>query len=170
MGPLVHQPRVAAEWEASVEALELIYRRRFHQFVRVAQAITRSREAAVDAVQEGFASTLRNRASYRGAGPLEAWVWRVVVNAARQTLRERVHEQLDPQAEAVFAPLGDDEIRTVIAALPERQRLVLFLRYYADLDYRAIAETLEVEVGTVGSTLNQAQATLRLRLAEAPRG
>jgi RNA polymerase sigma factor (sigma-70 family) len=84
-------------------------------------------------------------------------------------LRERVHVPLDPRAEAGLAPSEDGEIRAVIASLPERQRLVLFLRYYADLDYRAIAETLQIEVGTVGSTLNQAQATLRLRLAEAPR-
>jgi len=46
---------------------------------------------------------------------------------------------------------------------------VLFLRYYADLDYRAIAEALDVKVGTVGSTLNQAQGALRMRLAEARR-
>jgi RNA polymerase sigma factor (sigma-70 family) len=54
----------------------------------------------------------------------------------------------------------------VIASLPERQRLVLFLRYYADLDYRSIAECLGIEVGTVGSTLHQAQRALKHQLAE----
>jgi DNA-directed RNA polymerase specialized sigma24 family protein len=33
-------------------------------------------------------------------------------------------------------------VRAAVEQLPERQRLVLFLRYYADLDYRSIAETL----------------------------
>ena len=49
----------------------------------------------------------------------------------------------------------------MIADLPERQRLVLFLRYYADLDYRQIADALGIRRGTVGATLNQAHAALR---------
>jgi lipoprotein-releasing system permease protein len=61
MRRLADQPGVASYREASVEALELIYREKFHQFVRVAQAVTRSREAAVDAVQEAFAAALRSR-------------------------------------------------------------------------------------------------------------
>src|SRR5206468_6238374 len=40
----------------------------------------------------------------------------------------------------------------------ERQRLVLFLRYYADLDYAAIADTLGIGPGTVGASLNHAHA------------
>lgn len=60
-------------------------------------------------------------------------------------------------------------VRVLIAAMPERQRLVLFLRYYADLDYRRIADTLEIEIGTAGATLNQARAALRRLLEEVPR-
>jgi RNA polymerase sigma factor (sigma-70 family) len=45
--------------------------------------------------------------------------------------------------------------------LPERQRVAVFLRYWADLDYRAIAEVLEVEVGTVSATLSAAHQSLR---------
>jgi RNA polymerase sigma factor (sigma-70 family) len=51
-----------------------------------------------------------------------------------------------------------------VAALPERQRLVLFLRYYADLDYAAIAAILEIKEGTVGATLHAAHASLRQAL------
>jgi len=46
----------------------VIYRLRFHRFVRVAQAITRSREPAVDAVHDAFAGLIVNRASFRGEG------------------------------------------------------------------------------------------------------
>jgi DNA-directed RNA polymerase specialized sigma24 family protein len=46
---------------------------------------------------------------------------------------------------------------------------VLFLRYFADLDYRAIASVLGVTPGTVGSTLNAAHAALRRQLEEVPR-
>jgi RNA polymerase sigma-70 factor (ECF subfamily) len=150
---------------ASVEALEVIYRRRFHQFVRVAQAITRSRETAVDAVQDAFASALRNRFAYRGDGPLEAWVWRSVVNAARRQQRDRPHLPLEDGDRVADPPPETDDVREVIARLPERQRLVLFLRYYADLDYRSIAAALDVDVSTVGSTLHQAQNAVKRQLA-----
>jgi RNA polymerase sigma factor (sigma-70 family) len=51
-----------------------------------------------------------------------------------------------------------------LAGLTERQRLVLFLRYYGDLGYRQIAETLGIKSGTVAATIHQAQEHLRHRL------
>jgi RNA polymerase sigma factor (sigma-70 family) len=48
-----------------------------------------------------------------------------------------------------------------IGLLPDRQRLVVFLRYYADLDYRSIAEILGVARGTLAATLHAAQEQLR---------
>lgn len=61
---------------------------------------------------------------------------------------------------------GRPEVRDAIAALPERQRLVIFLRYYADLDYDAIALAAGIRKGTVGPTLVKAQAALRRALGE----
>jgi RNA polymerase sigma-70 factor (ECF subfamily) len=61
------------------------------------------------------------------------------------------------------------EVATLVAALPERQRLVLFLRYYADLDYRRIAEILGVRIGTVSASLHAAHGTLRRALNEVSR-
>jgi RNA polymerase sigma factor (sigma-70 family) len=52
-------------------------------------------------------------------------------------------------------------VRAWVSSLPERQRLVVFLRYFADLDYRSIAAALDVEVGTVSATLAAAHASLR---------
>jgi RNA polymerase sigma factor (sigma-70 family) len=60
-------------------------------------------------------------------------------------------------------------LRARVAALPERQRIAVFLRYYADLDYSAIAEALEVEVGTVSATLSQAHRSLRADLVREAR-
>jgi DNA-directed RNA polymerase specialized sigma24 family protein len=42
----------------------------------------------------------------------------------------------------------------------------VFLRYYADLDYRTIAEVLEVELGTVSAALSAAHAALRRSIRE----
>ena len=54
-----------------------------------------------------------------------------------------------------------------IRRLPERQRLTLFLRYYADLDYAAIADVLGVSPGTVGASLHAAHNALEARLQRA---
>ena len=57
-----------------------------------------------------------------------------------------------------------DALRELLAELPERQRTVVFLRFCADLDYRAIAQVLDMRVGTVGATINAALSTLRRRM------
>jgi RNA polymerase sigma factor (sigma-70 family) len=160
--------------EATIASLEVLYSRRYHRFLRVAEAILGDVEAAHDAVQDAFARAIRSRFDFRGEGSLEGWVWRIVVNAARNARRVQpaAHGELPDVAEERPSANGratDADVRTLLAALPERQRLVLFLRYYADLDYRQIAETLDLRPGTVGATLNQAHAALRRLLTEVPR-
>jgi DNA-directed RNA polymerase specialized sigma24 family protein len=150
---------------ASIDELERVYRADFARFVRVATAISGDEESGADAVHDAFVQAVRSRRSYRREGPLEAWVWRMVVNAARKSLRRPAPAELE-------APVAGengtgDPVRAAVAALPERQRLTLFLRYYADLDYDAITATLGVAPGTVGATLNAAHAALRNALKEA---
>src|SRR5260370_106303 len=54
-----------------------------------------------------------------------------------------------------------DELGLPLELLTERQREVLFLHYYADLDYSTIADALGISSGTVGATLSTARQTLR---------
>jgi RNA polymerase sigma factor (sigma-70 family) len=69
--------------------------------------------------------------------------------------------------EETSEPLTDGErVRRCIARLPRRRKLALFLHYYADLDYDAIAGVLEVSPGTVGKLLWEARTTLRRMLDE----
>jgi RNA polymerase sigma-70 factor (ECF subfamily) len=150
---------------ASLADLEGIYRARFGAFVRVATAVTGEEGLGPDAVHDAFVQAVRSRGSFRGEGPLEAWVWRMVVNAARKRV-PRIEPTAPESAELGENGFGDP-VRAAIALLPERQRLTLFLRYYADLDYEAIAAALGVTSGTVGATLNAAHAALRSSLREA---
>jgi RNA polymerase sigma-70 factor, ECF subfamily len=152
----------------SVAELEALYRERFAAFARVASAIAGDEQRGVDAVQDAFANAILGLADYRGEAPLEAWLWRIVLNAAL-SLRRRQRPEPDapPAASGNGRPDDDYEVRTWIAALPERQRLAVFLRYYADLDYRNIAHALGVEVGTVSATLNAAHTALRRSHLEA---
>jgi len=152
---------------ASLEDLEALYRSRFEVFARVAASITGERERARDAVQEAFATAVRKRGSFRAEGPLEAWVWRIVLNAARSDARRNIRRpDFGASASTNGHPERDAELRLALARLPERQRTAVFLRYYADLDYSAIGEALGISAGTVAATLNAAHATLRGRLEE----
>jgi RNA polymerase sigma-70 factor (ECF subfamily) len=146
--------------------IESLYRARFRQFERVARAVTGDRESALEAVQEGFADALRNATQWSGSGPLEGWVWRCVVNRARKSRRRPVVELSDGELSSNGSP-ADSELRARLAALPERQRLVVFLRYFADLEYREIGTALGIETGTVSATLHAAHAALRAGYEEA---
>ena len=57
-------------------------------------------------------------------------------------------------------------MRAWVAALPERQRLAVFLRYFADLPYAEIASLLDISEGTVAATLSQAHAELLEQLRD----
>src|SRR5438067_4524722 len=145
-----------------IEDLEELYRARRAEFCRAASAIAGDRGLGEDAVQEAFASAVRQRRSYRGRGSLEAWVWRIVVNAARDARRGRP---------APWSPPSEPTTNGHGPVLPldlltERQREIVFLHYYADLDYSAIADALAISPGTVGATLNTARRTLRAALEE----
>ena len=144
--------------------LESLYRARFDHFARVASAITGDGESGRDAVQNAFAAAVRGRRSFRGTGSVDAWLWRIVVNEAKRVRREPLHQPLDEFHEAATNGhrTGDElGVRALLAELPDRQRQVMYLRYYADLGYREIAEILEIEVGTVSATLSAAQTRLR---------
>jgi RNA polymerase sigma-70 factor (ECF subfamily) len=154
--------------------IESLYRAHFGRFLRVAAAVVGDAEGARDAVQDAFASAIRHRRDYRGDGPLEAWLWRTVLNTACK-LRLRLSREVAGEArEDDLAESSDGEsaadvgLRSLVAALPERQRLIVFLRYYADLDYHSIAEALAIEPGTVGAALNAARAALRPALEHSP--
>jgi RNA polymerase sigma-70 factor, ECF subfamily len=149
---------------ASLDGIEQVYRARLAEFRRVAAAIIGDRDLACDAVQDAFASAVRGRAGFRGSGQLDGWLWRAVVNAS--LTRRRTPPVLPlpqtgrpPVAESEDAEI--DRVRGALALLPERQRLVLFLHYYAGLDYLTIADALSISSGTVGATLHAARATMR---------
>src|SRR5215469_8990512 len=78
--------------------LEAVYRRRYRHFLRVATAIVGDEASGHDAVQEGFSQALREQSSFRREGSLEAWVWRMVVNAALAGRRRRVARREAPEA------------------------------------------------------------------------
>lgn len=156
---------------ASLEELGRLYRERYPRFYRLARALTGDDERALDAVQDAFARAVRSHLSFRGEASIESWVWRMLVNVCRD---QRPRPQIDLQAgdtpERAASENGDaeewPELRAAIALLPERQRLIVFLFHYADLDQETIADVAGVRRGTVAATLHQAHNSLRRALTE----
>jgi len=151
----------------SVAALERVYRTRYAALCRMATAVTGDLERGHEAVQEGFARALQGRASFRGDATAATWVWRIVLRAALDTRREPFDAPLTEDVE-VTLPFAerDPALARAVADLAPRRRLIVFLRYYADLDLRQIAAVVGVAEGTVSATLAQAHAALRAALAE----
>jgi RNA polymerase sigma-70 factor (ECF subfamily) len=161
---------------AELAEIEAVYRSRFPVFVRIAAAIVGDADTGRDAVQDAFAQAIRRRGDFRREGTLEGWLWRILVNVARSRRRSDLAAatswRFDDRTTSWNGGHADPEVaafRALLAQLPERQRLVVFLRYFADLDHARIAEALDIRPGTVGATLNAAHAALRRRLEEVPR-
>jgi RNA polymerase sigma-70 factor (ECF subfamily) len=156
---------------ATLAAIEGTYRSYLPEFRRAAAAITGDRELACDAVQDAFAHAVRLRAEFRGEGSINGWIWRIVVNTSLS--RARARKPTTPLADDPatsdngHTDAATERVRSALALLPERQRLILFLHYYADLDYATIAEAIDISTGTVGATLHTARASMR-RLLEEP--
>lgn len=151
-----------------LQRIETLYRGSYAAYYRVAFGMLRDRERAHDAVQEAFARAVRKRSGFRGSGSLRGWVWRSLTRICLDEIRApqpRAHSE-PSDARTIEA---DESVRAAVAALPERQRWTIFLRYYADLSYEEIAETLEVERGTVAATLHAAQKALLPAIKEVAR-
>ncbi len=159
--------RRTAMTDERLAAIEQLYRDKFRAFVSVANGIVGNTDEGFDAVQDAFASAVRMRSRYRGEAPLEAWLWRIVLNSARDRARRtRQLPALVTGQEASTNGAGPAQVPHWLFDLTERQRTIVFLRYFADLDYRAIADLLAISEGTVAATLSKARAALRPRLEE----
>jgi RNA polymerase sigma factor (sigma-70 family) len=158
---------VAKGGDDLLEEIERIYRSRYSNFLRVAVAIAGDEQFGADAVQDAFVGVVRSRGGIRRRGALETFAWRAVVNAARDRRAVRAEVGEPPDLAAPSGAEPDERVRRVIAELPERQRLVLFLRYFADLDYAGIGRVMRVRPGTVAATLNAARVAVKESLDRA---
>jgi hypothetical protein len=158
---------------ATVEALESLYRADFLRFVRAAAAIVGDEGTGRDAVQEAFAQAIRKRTSFKGDAPLEAWVWRVVINEAL-TLRRRSVLELEWDSEISALPSGN---HVPSGTWPYVPGLLPFPSVSVSQSFSGTSPTLTtnrsqllgVEVGTVSATLATAHAARRRSYEEAVR-
>jgi RNA polymerase sigma-70 factor (ECF subfamily) len=147
-----------------VSAIEDLYRLRYTAFRDGVLPLTGTLDGARDAVQEGFAQALRDRSQFRDEGSLEGWVWRIVFHAALRLRTNGQETALELDDAIVDDPLfvgeSDPRLATALRSLPPRRRLIVFLRYFADLSYAQIGDLCAISEGTVAAALAQAHAEL----------
>ena len=147
---------------ATFSAIEQLYRSRFSVFLDGMTRVLHDPETSREVVQEAFAKALRSRRRFRGDASLEAWVWRIALNEAFRVRRDLAHTWHDDALEVAAVPeaMSDGAVRAAVRALPPRRRLIVFLRYFADLSYGEIATICRISEGTVAATLAQSHAEL----------
>ena len=136
-------------------------------------------DEADDIVQEAFVVMHQHLARFRGAGPLEGWLYRVVRRAAgqrRRTLRRRLRLAASPRAlperDAYVTDPGARVDREWVAArirafyrdLPARQREVFDLVDLQGYDPSEVARLTGLHAGTVRANLFKARAAVRAHL------
>lgn len=126
-----------------------------------------SRHEADDALAEAFARAFATWRKTRECQSPAAWVVRTAMNANisrwRKQRREAPASAEDDRA-ALPQPSADLDLRASIAQLPHRQREVVILRYYFDLDTLHTSTALGIAPGTVTATLYKALRSLRSQL------
>ncbi len=155
------------------EALERLYAAHYRGLLRLAVLLVRDRETAEEVVQDAFVAMHGRWGRLRDPERALAYLRQTVLNRARSALRRRGVErrhlprQVAPQPGAdatVLAAERRAQVLDALRALPRRQREVLALRYYVDLDEAAIARTLGISRGAVKSHASRGAATLRAHL------
>jgi RNA polymerase sigma-70 factor (sigma-E family) len=139
--------------------------------MRTAHAILGSWPAAEDATQQTFVQLYLHWPRIQKSA-VDSYARRVLVNACFASLRKGRHEVLadavPERAEAEPATAAEQrlDLATALRTLSDRDRAVLVLRFLDDLPVAAVAEVLELPVGTVKSQTSRALARLEALLAE----
>lgn len=148
---------------------------------RYARALTRNADRADDLVQDCLERALRKRSLFRPTGPMQAWLYRILLNlyrnSLRQTRRRGDHVSIDALViePAIPAPqpgrIALAEMSRAIDQLPGEQREALLLVVLEGVSYEEAAGILEIPAGTLMSRLSRARAALRqlTGAAEEPR-
>ena len=135
-----------------------------------------SREDAEDATTEIFMKVRQKIGQYDASRPFTAWLYKVAANHCWDLLRRRrIRQDLetgdienmplehpDPgQLEKLLEEHSSQEVRTALDQLPARAKMALVLRYYSDMSYEDIADSLGVRRAFVGVLLLRARHQLR---------
>jgi len=144
----------------------------------IAYHYLQDRSLAEDLAQEVFLELYQGLDRIQSAAHLTFWLRRVTANRCIDQGRKKLRRRelaLEETAEPVAAgglndPLLLERLQQSLAVLPERQRMVVILRFQEGLGPAEIAEALEMPVNTVKSTLHRSLEELRRSLTRKLKG
>jgi RNA polymerase sigma-70 factor (ECF subfamily) len=156
-------------------AFEEIVRARMDAVYRLTYAILGDEADARDAAQDTFVAAWRQIGRLRDADRFDAWLQRIAVNAARMTHRARRRRGVreiassrvvgpTPERPATPADLDSAALDRAMRDLTVEQRSILVLHHLEGLPLDALADRLEIPVGTVKSRLHTARRALQAAL------
>jgi RNA polymerase sigma-70 factor, ECF subfamily len=155
------------------EAFEMIIRTHSRTLFAIAYGILQRREEAEDVVQESLVKAWRTRWRVRDPEKFPAWLATIARHRAHDVFRKHraipLPEQLAESVEPKPADTGNLEqhLHSALAALPELHRAALTLRYFEEMDYRSIENTLGLTNGALRGILGRALASMRKQLRPA---
>lgn len=160
------------------------YKRGITNFIGAA---VRSQSDVADLSQETFLRAYAHLGTFNPAlGRFSTWVYHIARNVVRtflarslrrpqsqalgedQTLENALPDlsrEADPSG-GVLRAEAEADIRAALAELPERTRTVLALRYYDNLEYQAIAETMGLSLGNVKTLIHRGKLALAQKMRE----
>ncbi len=176
--------------DGDMDAFETLMMRYAGKAFQIAYGILGHRDDAEEVAQDAFVRIYRALSKFRGDSEFSTWMYRIVVNQARNKYRwnrrRGTHMQLsindNPKEDETGVypyelPDGDktpdkeliyQEWQTEIARemknLPDVNREALILRNVKNMSYEQIAEVLDCKVGTVKSRIARAREELRKRI------
>lgn len=190
---LMHERAVApSDWdlvqrtrEGDREAFRELVERYQRRVAALALGMLRSREDALDVVQETFTKAYQSLDRFKGDSGFYTWIYRIAFNLCIDHQRREgklVPLALEPDATGELPlPAGGDtrrdepfdsarsaevgrRLEAAIAELTPDHRAVILLREVEGLSYEEISRVLECPKGTVMSRLHYARRQLRARL------
>ena len=122
---------------------------------------------AEDAAQETLLKAYKGLDSFRQESSEKTWLMRIAVNTCRDMFRTAWFRRVDRRIalsnlpEPAHTPeLPDDTVAQKIMALGRKDREVILLYYYQEMDIQSIAQALDEPQGTVKSRLSRARKKL----------
>lgn len=153
-------------------AFELLVRANYDRLYAVARRMMADAADAEDATQEAFLRGWREIPRLRDPDRYEFWQLRLLIRACYDLLRGRSRRRLRSSvrqiAELVALPdesvLERERLAAAFGRLSSEQRAVVVLHFYRDMAPAAIADLLEIPIGTVNSRLHYGTRALRAAL------
>jgi RNA polymerase sigma-70 factor, ECF subfamily len=155
------------------EAFEMIIRTHSRTLFAIAFGILQSREEAEDVVQDSLVKAWKMRWRVRDPEKFPAWLCMIARHRAHDVFRRRrpvpfTQEVIETtKAETPDTAGMDQQLHSALATLPELHRAALTLRYFEEMDYRTIEDTLGLTNGALRGILGRALASLRKQLRPA---